>query len=74
MVVLAACVLAAAASPTRAQDIVGSPATEGHQPACAAEEALSRLQEGNARFVSGHARFRMVQKEDLVTGRVRFLE
>jgi carbonic anhydrase len=40
-------------------------ATDRHQPAYTAEEALARLQEGNARFVSGHARFRTVQKEVL---------
>jgi len=36
-----------------------------HQPVCTAEEALARLKEGNARFVSGHARFPTVQKEVL---------
>jgi carbonic anhydrase len=35
------------------------------QPAFAAEEALTRLKDGNARFVSGHARFPTVQKEVL---------
>ena len=44
---------------------MGSHATEGHQPACTAEEALGRLKDGNARFVSGHARFPTVQKEVL---------
>jgi carbonic anhydrase len=39
--------------------------TTGRQPACTAEEALSRLKEGNARFVSGRARFPTVQKEVL---------
>lgn len=40
--------------------------TAKYQPAYTAEEALSRLKEGNARFVSGHARFPTVQKEVLV--------
>jgi hypothetical protein len=44
---------------------MGSHATDSHQPAYTAEEALLRLQEGNARFVSGHARFPTVQKEVL---------
>ena len=35
------------------------------QPAYTAEEALTRLKEGNARFVSGRARFPTVQKEIL---------
>ena len=35
------------------------------RPAYTAEEALSRLKEGNARFVSGRARFPTVQKEVL---------
>ena len=35
------------------------------QPAYTAEEALIRLKEGNARFVSGQARFPTVQKEVL---------
>ena len=35
------------------------------QPTYTAEEALIRLQEGNARFVSGQARFPTVQKEVL---------
>jgi len=39
--------------------------TAGHQPTYTAEEALARLKEGNARFVSGHARFPTVQKEVL---------
>ena len=39
--------------------------TDSHQPAYTAEQALARLQEGNARFVSGHARFPTVQKEVL---------
>ena len=37
--------------------------TPGHQTSYAAQEALSRLKEGNARFVSGHARFPTMQKE-----------
>src|SRR3954467_10980380 len=36
-----------------------------HQPTYTAEEALSRLEAGNARFVSGRARFPTVQKEVL---------
>jgi len=36
-----------------------------HQPAYTAEEALSRLRDGNARFISGRARFPTVQKEVL---------
>ena len=44
---------------------MGSHATESHQPAYTAEEALARLQEGNARFASGRARFPIVQKEVL---------
>lgn len=34
-------------------------------PPCTAEEALARLQEGNARFLRGEARFPTVQKEVL---------
>jgi len=45
----------------RQQQIV----TADYQPAYTAEEALRRLKEGNARFVSGHARFPTVQKEVL---------
>jgi carbonic anhydrase len=44
---------------------MGSHTTETHQPAYTIEEALARLKEGNARFVSGHARFPTVQKEVL---------
>src|SRR3954470_7131915 len=36
-----------------------------HQPTYTAAEALSRLEAGNARFVSGRARFPTVQKEVL---------
>jgi carbonic anhydrase len=39
--------------------------TANNQPAYTAEEALSRLKDGNARFVSGHAQFPTVQKEVL---------
>jgi len=39
-------------------------ATNG-PPVCSADEALERLKAGNARFVSGHARFPTVQKEVL---------
>jgi carbonic anhydrase len=39
--------------------------TADYQSAYTAEEALSRLKEGNARFVSGHARFPTVQQEVL---------
>ena len=39
--------------------------TADYQPAYTAEEALRRLKEGNARFVSGHAHFPTVQKEVL---------
>ena len=45
--------------------VMGSHVTDSHQPAYTAEEALDRLKEGNARFVSGHARFPTVQKEVL---------
>ena len=44
---------------------MGTLATESHQPAYTAEDAVNRLKEGNARFVGGHARFRTVQKEIL---------
>jgi len=44
---------------------MGAHATDSHQPACTAEEALARLQEGNARFVSGQARFPTVQTDVL---------
>ncbi len=37
--------------------------TADYYPAYSAELALRRLKEGNARFVSGHARFPTVQKE-----------
>lgn len=40
-------------------------ATANEQPPCTADEALRRLKEGNARFVSGHARFATAQKEIL---------
>ena len=36
-----------------------------HHPVYTADEALTRLKEGNARFVRGHARFPTVQKEIL---------
>jgi len=39
--------------------------TANNQPAYTAEEALSRLKSGNARFVRGYARFPTVQKEVL---------
>ena len=39
--------------------------TPVYQPAYSAEDALSRLKEGNARFISGRARFPTVQKEVL---------
>jgi len=45
--------------------VIGSHTTDGHPPAFTAEEALARLREGNARFVSGQARFPTVQKEVL---------
>ena len=44
---------------------MGTHAIDSHQPTGAAEEALKRLKEGNARFVSGHARFPTVQTEVL---------
>lgn len=40
-------------------------ATVNDQAACTAEEALDRLKEGNARFVSGQARFPTMQREVL---------
>ena len=39
--------------------------TADNQPTYTAEEALDRLKAGNARFVSGHARFPTAQKEVL---------
>jgi carbonic anhydrase len=39
--------------------------TGRNQPAYTGEQALNRLEEGNARFVSGRARFPTVQKEVL---------
>jgi len=39
--------------------------TANNQPAYTADEALSRLKSGNARFVRGYARFPTVQKEVL---------
>ena len=39
--------------------------TADHRPAWTAEEVLERLKAGNARFVSGQARFPTVQKEVL---------
>lgn len=36
-----------------------------HAPSLSADAALARLQEGNARFVAGHARFPTVQKDVL---------
>ncbi len=39
--------------------------TARRQPSYTVEDALHRLKEGNARFVSGHARFPTVQKEVL---------
>lgn len=39
--------------------------TAHHQPIYTAEEAMNRLKAGNARFVSGQARFPTVQKEVL---------
>jgi carbonic anhydrase len=39
--------------------------TATHPPAYTPEQALDRLKAGNARFVSGHARFPTVQKEVL---------
>ena len=39
--------------------------SEPRSPAYTAEQALSRLKEGNARFVAGHARFQTVQKDVL---------
>ena len=44
---------------------MGLSPTDSHKPSCTAEEALARLQEGNARFVSGRARFPTVQTEVL---------
>lgn len=44
---------------------MGSQAKERARPQYTADEALARLKEGNARFLSGHARFPTVQKEIL---------
>jgi carbonic anhydrase len=44
---------------------MSSHAADSHKPSYTAEEALARLQEGNARFVSGRARFPTVQTEVL---------
>ena len=44
---------------------MGTLATESHQPAYTAEDALNRLKEGNARFVGGRARFPTVQTDVL---------
>lgn len=49
--------------------------TGDNQPAYTAEEALARLKQGNARFLSGHARFPTVQKDilaDLAKGQHPF--
>ncbi len=40
-------------------------AVTDHAPSLSADAALARLQEGNARFVAGHARFPTVQKDVL---------
>jgi carbonic anhydrase len=45
--------------------VIDSHVTDSHQSAYTAEEALTRVKEGNARFVSGHARFPTVQREVL---------
>jgi carbonic anhydrase len=37
------------------------------EPVCSAAQALARLKAGNARFLSGHARFPTVQKEILAS-------
>jgi carbonic anhydrase len=39
--------------------------TANNRPVCTAEEALTRLQDGNTRFINGRARFPTVQKEVL---------
>ena len=44
---------------------MGSYSEEHDQAEYTADEALARLKEGNARFISGHARFPTVQKEIL---------
>ena len=47
----------------------------GDPPAYTAQQALARLKQGNARFLSGHARFPTVQKEilaDLAKGQHPF--
>jgi carbonic anhydrase len=43
----------------------GTTVATDQQPVCTAVEALDRLKAGNARFVSGSARFPTVQKEIL---------
>lgn len=55
--------------------MTGTNVADGDQPAYTAEQALARLKEGNARFLSGHARFPTVQKEilaDLAKGQHPF--
>jgi carbonic anhydrase len=44
---------------------MGTDETGRGQPEYTAEQALARLKEGNARFLSGHARFPTVQKDIL---------
>jgi carbonic anhydrase len=44
---------------------MGAHAKENEGTQYTADEALARLKEGNARFISGHARFPTVQKEIL---------
>jgi carbonic anhydrase len=51
------------ASPLHREALAGGIVTAGDQPT--AEQVLSRLKEGNERFVSGRARFPTVQKEVL---------
>ena len=44
---------------------MGTHGTGGHPPEYTAKQALARLKRGNARFLSGHARFPTVQKDIL---------
>lgn len=51
--------------PTQRTSVARRKVTAKHKPGYSAEEALSRLRDGNERFVAGRARFPTVQKEVL---------